>query len=46
MQMLAKIISDAEIMEQDLVMTEKNSQEDYVTFVGEATASIEADLDK
>eukprot|EP00747_Dinoflagellata_sp_TGD_P146199 gnl/TRDRNA2_/TRDRNA2_176665_c7_seq13.p1 gnl/TRDRNA2_/TRDRNA2_176665_c7~~gnl/TRDRNA2_/TRDRNA2_176665_c7_seq13.p1 ORF type:complete len:690 (+),score=275.16 gnl/TRDRNA2_/TRDRNA2_176665_c7_seq13:67-2136(+) len=43
MQMLAKIISDAEIMEQDLVMTEKNSQEDYVTFVSEATNSIEAD---
>merc|ERR1719326_104031 len=43
MQMLAKIISDAEIMEQELVMTEKNAQEDYVKFVSEATNSIEAD---
>merc|ERR1719440_2329174 len=43
MQMLAKIISDAEVMEGDLVMAEKSAQEDYVKFVGDATASIEAD---
>eukprot|EP00747_Dinoflagellata_sp_TGD_P140448 gnl/TRDRNA2_/TRDRNA2_176011_c0_seq45.p1 gnl/TRDRNA2_/TRDRNA2_176011_c0~~gnl/TRDRNA2_/TRDRNA2_176011_c0_seq45.p1 ORF type:complete len:684 (+),score=241.68 gnl/TRDRNA2_/TRDRNA2_176011_c0_seq45:68-2119(+) len=43
MQMIAKIISDAEIAESDYVMSEKDGQAEYVSFVADSTASIEAD---
>merc|ERR1719191_2277116 len=41
--MIAKIITDADVAEQDFVMTENQAQTDYVAFVSDATASIEAD---
>jgi len=42
-QMIAKIILEAEVAEQDLVFDENNSQEDYATFTSDTTVSIEAD---
>jgi len=42
-QLLMKIISDAEIEEKELEMGEQRAQESYATFVKDATASIEAD---
>merc|ERR1719499_3014615 len=43
MQLLAKIISDAEIVEQELQASEQQMQADYSEFVKSATASIDAD---
>jgi len=43
LQLLAKIISDAEATESELKMTEQQSQEEYAAFVSATTASIEAD---
>jgi len=43
LQMLAKIISDAEATESELKITEQNSQEEYASFVAATTGSIEAD---
>mmetsp|Transcript_79939 Transcript_79939/g.248056 ORF Transcript_79939/g.248056 Transcript_79939/m.248056 type:complete len:713 (-) Transcript_79939:54-2192(-) len=43
LQLLAKIIKDAEIAEQELAQSEQKSQADYAAFVKDATASIEAD---
>merc|ERR1712100_543262 len=42
-QLIAKIITDAEVEEGDMVFAEKNSQADYVSFVADTTKSIEAD---
>merc|ERR1719281_431623 len=41
--MIAKIIRDAESAEAEYVLTEKDAQEDYVSFVKDTTTSIEAD---
>merc|ERR1719331_2343687 len=41
--MIEKIITDAEVAEQDFVSTENESQTTYIGFVSDATASIEAD---
>jgi len=43
LQMLAKVISDAEATETELKMTEQQAQEEYAAFVSASTASIEAD---
>eukprot|EP00747_Dinoflagellata_sp_TGD_P140460 gnl/TRDRNA2_/TRDRNA2_176011_c0_seq56.p1 gnl/TRDRNA2_/TRDRNA2_176011_c0~~gnl/TRDRNA2_/TRDRNA2_176011_c0_seq56.p1 ORF type:complete len:685 (+),score=249.52 gnl/TRDRNA2_/TRDRNA2_176011_c0_seq56:68-2122(+) len=43
MQMIAKIISEAEIAESNYVLGEKDAQGEYVEFVADATSSIEAD---
>jgi len=43
MQLLAKIIADAEIVEQELQASEQQMQADYSEFVKSATASIDAD---
>jgi len=43
LQLLAKIIKTAEIAEQELAQGEQKAQQDYSTFVKDATASIEAD---
>eukprot|EP00747_Dinoflagellata_sp_TGD_P140471 gnl/TRDRNA2_/TRDRNA2_176011_c0_seq67.p1 gnl/TRDRNA2_/TRDRNA2_176011_c0~~gnl/TRDRNA2_/TRDRNA2_176011_c0_seq67.p1 ORF type:complete len:683 (+),score=240.16 gnl/TRDRNA2_/TRDRNA2_176011_c0_seq67:68-2116(+) len=43
MQMIAKIISDAQLTESNYVMSEKDAQGDYVAFVADATSGIEAD---
>jgi len=43
MQMLAKIIGDAEATEAELKLSEQHAQEDYAEFVSATTASIEAD---
>jgi len=43
MQLLAKIISDAESTEIEIKMGEQKSQEEYATFVAATTASIDAD---
>merc|ERR1719253_2533056 len=43
MQLLAKIIADAESTEIEIKMGEQKSQEEYAAFVASATASIEAD---
>lgn len=43
MQLLAKIISDAEIIEQELQASEQQMQADYEEFAKSATASIDAD---
>lgn len=43
LQLFAKIISDAELAEQEMTMSEQKSQEDYSEFVVTATSSIEAD---
>lgn len=43
MQLLAKIVSDAESVEIQIKMGEQKSQEEYATFVSATTASIEAD---
>mmetsp|Transcript_49635 Transcript_49635/g.137947 ORF Transcript_49635/g.137947 Transcript_49635/m.137947 type:complete len:729 (-) Transcript_49635:85-2271(-) len=45
LQLLDKIIKDAEVAEQELVTTEQKAQSDYAAFVQSATASIEADRD-
>eukprot|EP00747_Dinoflagellata_sp_TGD_P146182 gnl/TRDRNA2_/TRDRNA2_176665_c1_seq12.p1 gnl/TRDRNA2_/TRDRNA2_176665_c1~~gnl/TRDRNA2_/TRDRNA2_176665_c1_seq12.p1 ORF type:complete len:469 (-),score=194.76 gnl/TRDRNA2_/TRDRNA2_176665_c1_seq12:107-1318(-) len=42
MQLIAKIISDAEIEEEDMVSAEKKAQADYISFVSDSTKSIEA----
>merc|ERR1719379_2793203 len=42
MQMIAKIISEAEIAESNYVLGEKDAQGEYVEFVADATSSIEA----
>eukprot|EP00747_Dinoflagellata_sp_TGD_P140416 gnl/TRDRNA2_/TRDRNA2_176011_c0_seq16.p1 gnl/TRDRNA2_/TRDRNA2_176011_c0~~gnl/TRDRNA2_/TRDRNA2_176011_c0_seq16.p1 ORF type:complete len:688 (+),score=263.99 gnl/TRDRNA2_/TRDRNA2_176011_c0_seq16:68-2131(+) len=43
MQMIAKIISDAQLAESNYVMSEKDAQADYVAFVADATTNLEAD---
>jgi len=43
LQLLAKIIKDAEIAEQELAQSEQKAQQDYASLVKDATASIEAD---
>merc|ERR1740127_152747 len=43
MQLLAKIIADAESTEIQIKMGEQKSQEEYAAFVSATTASIEAD---
>jgi len=43
LQMLSKIISDAEATESELKITEQQAQEEYASFVSATTASIEAD---
>jgi len=43
LQMLNKIISDAEATETELKMTEQQAQQEYAAFVSATTASIEAD---
>merc|ERR1719473_1431050 len=43
MQLLAKIIADAESVESELRLTEQDEQKDYAEFVSGTTASIEAD---
>mmetsp|Transcript_75730 Transcript_75730/g.239481 ORF Transcript_75730/g.239481 Transcript_75730/m.239481 type:complete len:707 (+) Transcript_75730:93-2213(+) len=43
LQVLAKVIKDAEIAEQEIARSEQKAQEDYAAFVKDATASIEAD---
>mmetsp|Transcript_44117 Transcript_44117/g.105576 ORF Transcript_44117/g.105576 Transcript_44117/m.105576 type:complete len:731 (-) Transcript_44117:93-2285(-) len=43
MQLLAKVIKDAEVAEQTLAQDEQKAQEDYGAFVQTASASIEAD---
>eukprot|EP00747_Dinoflagellata_sp_TGD_P146184 gnl/TRDRNA2_/TRDRNA2_176665_c1_seq14.p1 gnl/TRDRNA2_/TRDRNA2_176665_c1~~gnl/TRDRNA2_/TRDRNA2_176665_c1_seq14.p1 ORF type:complete len:473 (-),score=183.83 gnl/TRDRNA2_/TRDRNA2_176665_c1_seq14:82-1305(-) len=42
MQLIKKIITDAEVEEQDMVFAEKNAQGDYINFVADSTKSIEA----
>merc|ERR1719486_896333 len=43
MQLLAKVIADAETTEAEIKMDEQKSQEEYAAFVSATTASIEAD---
>merc|ERR1719218_415816 len=43
MQLLAKIISDAESVEAEMKIGEQKSQEEYAGFVASTTSSIEAD---
>merc|ERR1719272_2785938 len=43
MQLLAKIVSEAEAEESTLRLTEQDEQKDYSEFVSATTASIEAD---
>jgi len=43
MQLLAKIVADAESVEIQIKMGEQKSQEEYASFVSATTASIEAD---
>jgi chromosome segregation ATPase len=43
LQLLNKIISDAEATEAELKMTEQQAQEEYASFVSATTTSIEAD---
>jgi chromosome segregation ATPase len=43
LQLLATIIKDAEVAEQDLTMSEQKQQEDYAAFVKITTETIEAD---
>jgi myosin heavy subunit len=43
LQLLAKIISDAEATEAELKISEQKSQEEYAAFVASTTSSIEAD---
>jgi len=43
MQLLARIISDAEATEAEMKITEQNSQAEYAKFVHSTTESIEAD---
>merc|ERR1719265_1874420 len=42
MQLLAKIISDANAEEAEMVLSENNAQEDYASFASDTTAAIEA----
>merc|ERR1719198_2784879 len=43
LQLLAKIIADAEATESEIKMGEQKAQEEYAAFVASTTASIEAD---
>jgi len=43
LQLLAKIISDAEATESELKITEQEAQQEYAAFVSSSSASIEAD---
>ncbi len=43
MQLIAKIIADAESTEIEIKMGEQNAQKEYASFVSATTASIEAD---
>jgi hypothetical protein len=43
LQMLSKIISDAEATESELKITEQQAQEEYAAFVSASTTAIEAD---
>lgn len=45
MQLLAKIIKDAEVAEKELEMSEQKAQEDYAAFVQTAGSTIEANRD-
>mmetsp|Transcript_110957 Transcript_110957/g.313933 ORF Transcript_110957/g.313933 Transcript_110957/m.313933 type:complete len:565 (+) Transcript_110957:406-2100(+) len=45
LQLLAKIIKDAEVEEQELQMSEQRSQQDYGQFVQDASSSLAADRD-
>jgi len=43
LQLLAKIINDAEVAEQEMALSEQKSQADYAEIVKQASASLEAD---
>jgi hypothetical protein len=45
LQVLMKVIKDAEVAEKELEMSEQKAQTDYAAFVADAKSSIEADRD-
>merc|ERR1712176_803287 len=42
LQMLQRIITDTEMAEKEMIVSEKNAQEEFAQFVHDTTASIEA----